>query len=124
MKLTKEQVDGLISCAKAGINYTEKSQQDFKEQTNLVRKLVEIKVSVDRWNIVVTNWFFHSSKKEFIRKELGDKLTTGFNKDTMWGADFYYIDEMPEDMGLAVSMYNSGQLMEIREGKSLAVFPI
>lgn len=43
---------------------------------SLARRLVEAKVLTDRWGVCATDFIFHSSKKDYVREKLGDKLTT------------------------------------------------
>lgn len=52
----------------------------------LKRDLVEAKVQVDRWNVVTTDWIFHTSKKEMItslfpveEKPSSDEIKTALN---------------------------------------------
>lgn len=72
--ITKDHIDNWIALNATGENLKENSYwTDSKD--SLVRRLVEAKVLTDRWSNVATVFIFHSSKKDYVREKLGDKLT-------------------------------------------------
>jgi hypothetical protein len=120
--MNKLQVYSLIKLASAGENYTEESQCLLRQEPSLVKKMLEAKILVDRWNIVVTDFIFNSSKKLYVEEQLASKFLYG--TDRIWGAKINYLDIMPDNCGLALSLSDNGKFMEERHSKSLAIFPM
>ena len=72
--ITKDHINNWIELNATGDNLKEDSYWTDSE-TSLSRRLVEAKVLTDRWSNCATVFIFHSSKKDYVREKLGDKLT-------------------------------------------------
>jgi hypothetical protein len=65
-KFTKDQINNWIELSKLSDNKDFVGDPDLASRGFLKRDLVEAKVQVDRWNVVTTDWVFHTSKKDLI----------------------------------------------------------
>lgn len=99
--ITKDHIDNWIALNATGDNLKEASYWTPSE-TSLARKLIEAKVLTDRWENVATDFIFHSSKKDFVRAQLGDKLTTRDSSMTTFMAKMKDLKTKFPDLGKAV----------------------
>jgi hypothetical protein len=72
--ITKDHINNWIDLNAAGVNIKEDAYW-MSSEDNLQRRLVEAKVLTDRWGVCATVFIFPSSKKDYVREKLGDKLT-------------------------------------------------
>src|SRR5258708_6273004 len=99
--ITKNQIDNWIALFNLCDN-----KKDFKPDTIVNRTfqkkdLLEAKVMIDRWDVVTTDWIFHTSKKDLLEslfpkespmdydsaKETFKKIGIILNKDINYIAD-------------------------------------
>lgn len=72
--ITKDHINNWIDLNATGENI--KDDEYWRDsEDSLVRRLVEAKVLTDRWGNCATVFIFHSSKKDYVREKMGDKLT-------------------------------------------------
>lgn len=105
---TKKQIDQWILIGSSGdncdVNHIFANRSNI---TSIKRDLVEMKVQIDRWNLITSDFIFNSTAKKFIRENLKNDLKINKNgPDKIWGNNIHYIDEMPYDKVLAIDLNN------------------
>jgi hypothetical protein len=95
---TKEQIDNWISIGLSGDNASK--DNIFANRTDistLKRDLVDMKVLVDRWDLLSTDFIFPIGMKNLLRENVKKDLdsTIDPNRDRIWGSNVHYVDTIP-----------------------------
>jgi len=96
----------------------------FFAEPNLMRKILVAKVLIDRWGNVMTDIISHSSNKELILDELKKELIFDNDVPTIWGAALYFVDEIPKDKVLALSVTEEGELFGDVPSRAVSAFDL
>jgi hypothetical protein len=112
---SKEDIDELLRICESGENYIDSPHIDSP-----LLRVVEAKVQIERWDLCVTNYIFHTSMEGFVSQSLKGKITASTGQ--IWGADISYSDFCPVDIGIAVDMNVYSD--QIENGRHVAVFPV
>lgn len=73
-----------------------KFEFDENLKSSLKRFLVEMKVQVDRWDLVTDNFVFHHNVEFVVKELLSDDLWYK-DKHKLWGADLTFTDQIAGD---------------------------
>jgi hypothetical protein len=111
---TKEQIDNWIAIGLAGDNH-DNNNIFFKEAVNpnFKRQMVEMKVLIDRWDLLTTDYVFHSFLKPTLKLYYKDVVdidvprhpsNPSYLVDKIWGANIHYVDTIPFTKALVLDL--------------------
>lgn len=104
---TQDQINEWIAIGSSGDNSSEDNIFAKRpEIISLKRDLVDMKVLIDRWDLLSTDFIFHSLMeplmKQYIKKDL--EPTQDPNLDIIWGTNIHYIDTIPISKALVLDL--------------------
>lgn len=79
----------------------------------LKRFLLEMKMQVDRWDLIVDTYVFHTSVKSAVLDILFKDLDLQDDEYSLWGAKLYFIDSVPQNNVFAFDLANKHRLVEM-----------
>lgn len=104
---TKDQINEWIAIGLSGDNQFDSNIFANRSQiTGLKRDLIDMKIQVDRWDLISTDFVFHSLMKpimeEYIKSDL--EHTNDVNMDIIWGTNIHYVDCIPISKALVLDL--------------------
>lgn len=73
-------------------------------QKSFKRFLLELKVQVDRWDLVTDNFVFHNNISDIVKKMLSDVYYDYYNNQySIWGAVLHFTNDIAKNHVYAVS---------------------
>ncbi len=85
-------------------------QSPMEGRTLLSRDLIEGKVQIDRWNQFLTDWIFHTSKKDLIKSLFGVEEKDG--AFTIFGANINFSDHINPNLIIGLCLNNDKTLFK------------
>ena len=125
IKHLEDNVNHYVKLALTGKNYDKIA---LKDNISLLRTILEAKVQVDRWDQVSNVFLFNLDNEDFVIKTLGDKVSFYNGSYHLWGAAIKFINDVPENKGMVLSLLNNGDLgaktHEQEDWTSVCIFDI
>lgn len=89
---------------------------------SLKRFLVELKIQVDRWDLVTDNFVFHNDMSTIVKEFLSDDVWYN-DRHKIWGADIHFTNDIAKDHAYAISSVVPEENVENRH-IALGILPI
>ena len=116
MNISENRINELIELFNSSDNASNFKQENFNGRPFLKRDLIEAKVAVDRWGVVVTDWVFHSSKEKEIKLLFSEdeneiqksllRIINSFSNEEykipfyIYGANVHFVDYIESDAAI------------------------
>jgi len=86
-------------------------EHHIDQYKSMIPFILEMKVQVDRWDLVVKKWFIHSLIKPFIlhnlKSHISEALNNGQIEYSLWGAEVIFTPDTQIDKIIAIDSDNT-----------------